>query len=94
MLLPLCRHRDFEIHPRLRLLHTPFDHWKQGNDYANLIGGNHDERQLATGKILLMTKLLIRCHEYIELCFRSSKQFPVLDSGPPHFLNRMDGEMA
>lgn len=78
----------------MRLLHALFDHWKQGNDYANLIGWKDNDRELSAGQILLITKLLIRRDEYIELGFCSTEQFAVPCACPPHILDRADREMG
>lgn len=93
-MLPLCRHRDFVECAWLRPPHTLFNRWKQDNYNANLIGRQHNNRKLSPRQILLVTKLLIRCHEYIELGFRSTEQFAVLCACPPHILDRADREMG
>ena len=89
-----CWQRDLVEHAGLHPLQTIFNRRQKTDHGADLIGRKDDDRECSTGKILLVTELLIGCQEHIELCFRSLQQLPILYARPSHILNCTNIEMA
>jgi len=71
----------------LNLLQPGLNDRHEQGDKRNLITGQHKDRKLAPGKILLMPKIFVSGNEDIKEFFCSAQQFAIAHSRPSHLLN-------
>lgn len=60
---------------------------QKGSDNRHLVARQEDNGELYSGKVLLMTQVLIGCDKDVELLLCKLEQFTVLDTAPVHFLD-------
>ena len=58
-----------------------------GFNALDIVGREFEDRNLASGEVLLITNILIGSDEEIEISFSQAQQFAVLDTGPAPRLN-------
>ncbi len=74
--------------PRLRGLNRRTDQGDGGLNAAQVVGGEFENGYAKTSQVLLIAHVLVRSNEKLELAFRPTKQFSILDSAPTTFLGR------
>lgn len=82
------RSRYFEV-PEITSLdagHRGLDFSGSGEDAAEVVAGKLDDRDAASGEVLLVADVLVGRDEPVELQFRQPKEVAVLDSAPTPFL--------
>jgi hypothetical protein len=73
---------------RLRGINRRTDQRGGGLNAAQVVGGEFENCNVKTGQVLLIAHVLVRSNEKLELAFRPTKQFSMLDSAPTTFLGR------
>jgi len=72
--------------PRLRGVNRRADQCGGGLDSPQVVGREFEDGNAKTSQVLLIAHVLVRSNEKLELAFRPTKQFSILDSAPTAFL--------